>query len=124
MIAPFFVVEANGDLSVYRDFDSIAMDLEPTDVSNGEYRAFDAHGSELELSVVEDPERRERPWFLGRRSQHERVQVRDSEKYLPKAEWKRTLARGIEYHPRRPEALPTECADLVNLATELLGFSP
>lgn len=41
----------NGWLNVYRSVKDAAIDMEPTDVDNGEWEAFDASGQVLKLTV-------------------------------------------------------------------------
>lgn len=46
------IIYENGDTSVYPDTDSAEIDLEPIDVANGEYQAFDENVNKLEMTVA------------------------------------------------------------------------
>ncbi len=50
---PIFLND-HGDVSVFNDVESLKLYVEPIDVKNGEYQAFCADGTRLNLSVQED----------------------------------------------------------------------
>ena len=47
------IVEEHGDLLVFQDVESACLYLEPVDVLNSEYVAYDAEGLIVELSITE-----------------------------------------------------------------------
>jgi hypothetical protein len=65
------IVSEHGDLMVFRNEQELSSYLEPIDVKNGEYRAYDAKGRLLSLDVAAEEER---SWFLGR-TVRERVRL-------------------------------------------------
>jgi len=65
------VVSEHGDLMVFRNEQELSSYLEPIDVKNGEYRAYDAKGRLLALDVAAEEGR---SWFLGR-TVRERVRL-------------------------------------------------
>jgi hypothetical protein len=48
-MVPPVIINENGDVSVYRTADAAAQKLEPIDVENNEYTAFDSEGYPLQL---------------------------------------------------------------------------
>ena len=48
-VTPPFVIDENGDVSLYRSVEAAARALEPIDVKNGEYVAYDSEGFVLAL---------------------------------------------------------------------------
>jgi hypothetical protein len=64
MRPPFFIVEANGDVSAYDSAAHAESSVESVDVEGGEYRAaYDADGRLLEL-FVETPTKRSKCWLV------------------------------------------------------------
>lgn len=60
---PIVVVDNSGvDISIYPSIEDAELHLEPIDVKNGEYRAYDAAGRVLALGVVK--KRIRRSWGL------------------------------------------------------------
>ena len=47
---PPVIINENGDVSVYKTADAAAQNLEPIDVENNEYTAFDSEGYPLQLT--------------------------------------------------------------------------
>lgn len=60
---PVFVKDMNGcDISVHASVEDARLHIEPTDVENEEYIAYDSEGRLLTLSVVEDKRTRLPSW--------------------------------------------------------------
>jgi hypothetical protein len=53
MTGPFFLIE-HGDVSAFGSIESLLQYVEPVDVRNDEYSAYDAEGCRLTLGVIED----------------------------------------------------------------------
>jgi hypothetical protein len=60
MKLPIILVE-HGDILIFRSVEDAELALEPIDVRNGEYVAYDAEGRTLVLSVIID----EKPGLFG-----------------------------------------------------------
>lgn len=51
---PVVIFDRDGNVTVARDFDSAAAEIEAVDVSDGEYHGYDADGVILKFKIVDD----------------------------------------------------------------------
>lgn len=105
----------------YRTAESLELDLEAVDVRKGEYRAFDAQGQILSLSI-EQRTTKKTPWFLGGDWKAEFVCVAETGVYSTE-ELKFVLT---EFLTKQTDAPATDCVrsleDLVKLGVDEIGF--
>lgn len=118
---PFVLIERNGDLSFYRSLDSLACALEPVDVKNEGYQAFDSTGCPVELRIEREKVQR-LPWFLGGDIWRERVSPVRAEGRAEPGQLRTSLLQALADSPGLAvdSSLPLE--DLIPLAVEQFGL--
>ena len=74
MKPPIIIVE-HGDVTIFESVAKAQLGLEPIDVRNGEYVAYDGDGRLLRLTVIQ----KENPSFFGKAKSIESVEISDVE---------------------------------------------
>jgi hypothetical protein len=117
---PPIIIDENGSLDFFKSVDDAERYLEPIDVRNQEYIAYDSEGRRLELRVEEEV----CAGLLGLgRSTTERVRITQLEEVPTHAEeLKKTLRASLQKLGVPLESLHSLC-DLVTASTQRMGFS-
>lgn len=120
MNPPIIVVE-HGDVTIFESVVKAQLGLEPIDVRNGEYVAYDRDGRLLRLTVM----RKEKPSFFGKEKSIEAVEISYVEEEGDYASDLRkaliNLFKRTEVYDQEDESLPLD--DLVNKAVKQYGYT-
>jgi hypothetical protein len=120
MKAPIIVVE-HGDVTIFESVTKAQIGLEPIDVKNGEYVAYDRDGHLLRLTVVQI----EKPSFFGKAKSIEGVEISEAEDGIDNAsELRKALInffKKTSVYDREDEALVLN--GLVNKAIKQYGYT-
>ncbi len=120
---PLFVLEETGEISIYSNEADLVSDLEPIDVENGEYEAFDSLANIIELRVQNQIVQK-LPWFLGGVTRRDMVLLEETQRSIGEDRLKLILNNALDLLQHPSDERPSEASKLVELVTALFGFSP
>lgn len=118
---PPIIIDENGALTFFKSLTDAERYLEPIDVRNQEYIAYDSEGRRLELRVEEEEVG---AGLLGfGKTRRERVRIAQAEEVPAHAEeLKKTLRASLQKLGVSLESLHS-LYDLVTASTQRMGFS-
>ncbi len=123
LTTPLFVLEQTGEISIYANEADLVSDLEPIDVENGEYEAFDSLANVIELKV-QNQTVQNFPWFLGGVTRRDMVLLEETQRSIGEDRLKSILNNALDLLQHPLDQRPKVATALVELATEIFGFSP
>ena len=120
MKPPILIVESY-DISVHPSIEHAERFLEPFDVKNGIYTAYDYEGNLLDLYVTKETEK-SRLFFLKWSTEYEKVNLRDRQPIENRqAELREKLFEYLQYRGKKPEL---EQMDFVQLIGRVRKYMP